>query len=318
MRATEESALADDNSATLARLRGARGQTTPFVLSLLMMLTLLVAVVVNVGQVVNRRIALQTLADAGAYTGASELGVGFNHLARLNSYLHTAYEIVKIGTGHYTFGFSTCTTVAGWATCNSIDGVDDALIGAWEVISTVIKVIFVATDITYAIRAHTRAEFNSDWNAGDLFPGEVDLMSYSEGGDQDEYELGLAGTRNPYLVAEFEGVDETRYWYGHGCNMFDAFCFRTQTFEKWYKKSDDRPVTFVWVATAPETDFLMFPKIFGKIPEMKAAAAARPVGGNIEEGEAEYKVKLEMLEDVMLLGNRVTDAFFERTREVLH
>jgi hypothetical protein len=302
-----------------SRLRGARGQTTPFVLSLLMMLTLLVAVVVNVGQVVNRRIALQTLADAGAYTGASELGVGFNYLARINGYLHTVYELVKIGTGHYTAGFATCTTPAGWATCNSIDGFDEALIGAWQGISTVLKVLFVATDITYAIRAHTRAEFNSDWNAGDLFPGEVDLMSYSEGGGFDELDMGLGGTRNPYLVAEFEGVDETRYWWSHGCNILNI-CPRTETFEKWYKKSDDRPITFVWIATAPEADFLMFPKLFGKIPEMKAAAAARPVGGNIEEGEDEYIVKLETLEDVMLTltGNKIYDSYFDRMRAVLH
>lgn len=299
------------------RLRSARGQTTPFVLSLLMMLTLLVAVVVNVGQVVNRRMALQTIADAGAYTGASELGVGFNHLARLNGYLHTVYELVKIGTGHYTAGFATCTTPAGLATCNSINGVDSALIGVWEVVSTVIKVIFVATNVTYAIRAHTRAKFNSDWNSPDLFPGEVDLLTYSEGDIFEDGDLGLAGTRNPYLVADFEGIDETRYWWSHGCNILNI-CPRIQTFEKWYKKSNDRPVTFVWVATAPETNFLLFPKIFGKIPEMRAAAAARPVGGSIEDAEPEYIVKLEMLEDVMMFGNQVQDDYFERIRKVLH
>lgn len=295
-----------------------RGQTTPFVLSLLMMLTMVVAIVVNVGQAVNRRIALQTLADAGAYSGANEMAIGMNYLARWNDYLHDAYEMVKIATGHYTFGFATCTTPAGYVTCNSINGFDNGVIGAWQGISGVLKGAFWATNVSYAIRAHTQAARHSRFNAFELFPGEAETLVWDERisdiGDPEAWaELaGLGSARNPYQLVGVENVSEDRYWYGHGCNQFDAFCFRSQHFDKWFRKEDDDVSDFVWVVTAPEVDFLMLPGLFGKVPLMRAAAKARPVGGTIEDGEEGYVVKMETLD------KEIYDGKFTRTRRVLH
>ncbi|MBI1874756.1 MAG: Tad domain-containing protein [Acidobacteria bacterium] len=61
--------------------RGQSGQSTAMVVTMLFLLMLFVGVVVDVGQAVNRRIALQIVADTGAYTGASVMAVGLNQIA---------------------------------------------------------------------------------------------------------------------------------------------------------------------------------------------------------------------------------------------
>ena len=52
------------------RWRSARGQSTALIITMLWLFVLFVGMVAVVGQAVNRRIALQIVADSGAYTGA--------------------------------------------------------------------------------------------------------------------------------------------------------------------------------------------------------------------------------------------------------
>jgi Flp pilus assembly protein TadG len=68
-----------------------RGQTFVFVLTILFALFLIVAMSVNIGQAVNRRIMLQIAADAGAFTGASEMARGMNTIAEVNLRIQRAW-----------------------------------------------------------------------------------------------------------------------------------------------------------------------------------------------------------------------------------
>ena len=88
----------------LAGWRDERGQMTALVLPLLFVLVLFVAVVANVGQAVNRRIALQVLADTTAYTGGSVMATGMNHLAYWNRQLQRAYANVSNVSFHFNGG----------------------------------------------------------------------------------------------------------------------------------------------------------------------------------------------------------------------
>src|SRR5580704_10285316 len=78
------------------RRHSERGQSTAFVASMLFVMMLFVAVVANVGQAVNRRIALQIVADAGAYTGASIMATGLNQLAFWNAALQYTWAIFTL------------------------------------------------------------------------------------------------------------------------------------------------------------------------------------------------------------------------------
>ena len=59
------------------------GQTTALVCAMLFTLVMFVALVANVGQLVNRRVSLQLLADGGAWIGATVQAVQLNHYAVL-------------------------------------------------------------------------------------------------------------------------------------------------------------------------------------------------------------------------------------------
>ena len=51
-------------------------------------MTMFVGTMVNVGQAINRRMALQIAADAGAWTGATNMAIGMNALADVNEWRH--------------------------------------------------------------------------------------------------------------------------------------------------------------------------------------------------------------------------------------
>ena len=86
----------------LARWRSESGQTVAMVLPMLFALVLFVSMVANIGQAVNRRIALQLVADAGAYTGASAMATGMNHLAYWNRQVQRMY----VSASDVSFGFN--------------------------------------------------------------------------------------------------------------------------------------------------------------------------------------------------------------------
>ena len=77
------------------------GQAFVFVLTILFALLLLVATSVNIGQAVNRRILLQVVADAGAFTGATEMARGMNTIAEQNGRIQRAWATMVQATRFY-------------------------------------------------------------------------------------------------------------------------------------------------------------------------------------------------------------------------
>ena len=81
--------------------RSEAGQTTALVCAMLFTLAMFVALVVNVGQMVNRRVALQLVADAGAWSGATVQAVQLNHYAFWSRLMQNAYK----NASGVSFGF---------------------------------------------------------------------------------------------------------------------------------------------------------------------------------------------------------------------
>src|SRR4051812_31603610 len=85
------------------RHRWQRGQSTVMAVCLMFVMLLFVAVVANVGQAVNRRMALQVVADTGAYSGASVMATGLNQIAFWNAALQYTWGLFSApGTPAYT------------------------------------------------------------------------------------------------------------------------------------------------------------------------------------------------------------------------
>lgn len=288
----------------LRALAAARaGQTTPFFLCFLAVMLLFLALVINLGQAVNRRMALQIIADSGAWAGATDVAIGLNKLSELNGYRHDIWPIASVGMP--IFG--------------PIQRLDKTVHEVWNAITTVINVLDMAVNVGFTKRAYDSARHASIYNLNDLFPGELytsfrmdEGMSDTFGGISDA-EMPLLKSRQtvcyahlddtvdppglpayPCLIPE-EAVEETLVYVG--CEFFGPFyvCYPVfWTLTKWYKRDDNDTATFVWVVQAPPVDpfFNPFNLFTGAIPSMTAAAAARPVGGNFEEGDDDYRVRM--------------------------
>ena len=84
---------------------------------------------------------------------------------------------------------------------------------------------------------------------------------------------------------------------GHSPSGKHGECPRTYHYVRWYEKSG-REVSFVWIVEAPEARPIYNPfNVFGDdaIPVMRAGAVAKPVGGDILDGDSDYRVKLKPL-----------------------
>ena len=91
---------------TAVGCRSEAGQTTAFVCAMLFTLTMFVALVVNVGQLVNRRVALQLVADSGAWSGATVQAVQLNQYAYWSRLMQNAFKnasAVSFGFRGYLF-----------------------------------------------------------------------------------------------------------------------------------------------------------------------------------------------------------------------
>lgn len=282
---------------------GERGQTTPFFLCFLIVMLMFVGLIVNVGQAVNRRIALQIAADAGAWTGATNMAIGMNALADVNDWRHDIRPLIDPGL-----------YIAG------LIGLDGVIKTIWEVGTAIIDGVDAAIQIGYAKIPYDEASRVTWYNTQDLFPGEQ-LRWYegyrpgflSSGDDTISNEVPFEKKRQtvcleqpfpftqlplPCLVDE-EPLDDS-ITYLVPC-FPTGYCPTTYNYIKWWKKSD-LEISFVWVVEAPATRAIYNPfGLFGDetIPAMVAASHAKPVGGNIEEGESEYRVKFTPLSRAM-------------------
>lgn len=289
------------------RLGCEAGQTFPFVVTLLLALFIVAGVAINVGQAVNRRIFLQILADAGAYTGASEMARGMNTLAKLNGTIQRGWGALTFAT----LGFTVTSCAAS-----------DAGVIGYGAVHGATGTLMRAANVGYGRRARSEAELVTAYNAQDLFPGEQIQMGETDSAS------GLASPRPKNRVVDLDEVlpgtppvapamAPARKMAAWTCVSGPAARPRSAVFSLWYEKRRGKPVAFVWVVKAPAVRARVFDTFFGPtlIPEMTAAAAARPVGGEIRTAREEYVTKLVPLRDIR---GSVWDARKGKTRAILH
>jgi hypothetical protein len=323
--------------------RSERGQSTAMVITMLWVLVFFVAVVANVGQAVNRRIALQMVADAGAYTGGSVLATGMNHLAYWNRQIQRMWRWVSF----VSLGFNIGECSSSWSTIGAYYGAQGA---------------FVSTQLNFAQQLQSRPRNVSSFNLLDLFPGEdPNTFDFANGDtDADAGLFNVYGTgQTPWLVITGPVDDgtspesgtplwsnETPYDYvpdapfslndsSIGVDTWTCYEPPAEVSEvvfvhpvPWWKLERlGQAYYFIWRVKAPATKAIMFDSIIGPnaIPEMKAVAVTKPVGdgdrkGEIARGDIGYRVKLVPASKAML-GGWIRDELYKGPgglRQVTH
>jgi hypothetical protein len=282
------------------------------ILSMLMVFILVVAMVVNVGQAVNRRIALQMVADTGAFTGASAMAEGLNYMAYANSVIQDEWAV-------FTVAFVAVAVLT--AQCGAIQ----AAINTYKAFRAPFAVAYEVINRFYANWPYMEARRISELNVDQLFPGErgrrqfsfreVDLLP--EGGlgtiplKRDlmaamESEQVPDGTRP---VTDLPSAFNSRRRITLPCLVKIVPTIRTFNMDVWFRKRGRDVKYFVWWVRVKETKALMFNSFFGPIPPMTAVAVAKPVNGSLVRGESEYVTKLVPASKVMLGGGVVRDPF---------
>jgi hypothetical protein len=304
------------------------------VVTMLWILVFFVAVVANVGQAVNRRIALQMVADAGAYTGGAVMATGWNHLAYWNRHIQRMASWIAVSSDDFTVNICGCNPFIPLA-C------DELTIPAYAAAHT----FFQVENVTFGSLLKSEPRRVSDYNIRDLFPGENPNSFEFSHSDSD----GDARLTNVYGVGELPIVatvlpsdadaekgkplwDETFFddipnpiW-GTSSDIsprsWTSLCFPESWDMElpvfWWKLAKFGPsVHFIYEVKSPPTKAIMFDSIIGPnaIPQMKAVAVTKPVGdrnrrGEIERGDIGYVVKLVKVASVML-GNTITDPFYK-------
>lgn len=317
--------------------RSERGQSTAMIIVMLTVFMLFIALVANVGQAVNRRVALQVIADAGAYTGATKMAEGLNYIAWANGVIQDYWAFATDAWLAATIG-----TVADCDTYDSINSTfnsaSDAMTAMIDVLNLTYGGVFQPIGIV-----HGEAKRVSDYNAGDLFPGEVSQLSYAE------YDLSqetgfITPHRNFVNMMDLSRVDDgtdpqTSYpalppLGGGSKQSYSQLCLKTVGLIKvpivkswdwnvWWKKTDSDTKYFAWIVTAPPARLMIFDSFFGPngLPQMKAAAAARPVGGSIKDGHPTYVAEMVPVKKVQTMAGFILDSMkagFGGMRQVTH
>ncbi len=295
------------------RHRSESGQSTVLVTAMLFTLALFVALVVDVGQMVNRRVALQLVADAGAFTGATVQAVQLNHYAYWSRLVQNAYKNASgVSLG---FNFSECWSGVGAASlffyANS--GMARALLNFFN-------------------KAADEARSHSEYNIDDLFPGERNNFGFST------IAIGEGGAIDP-LNGNIPVIPLSRgdrlYTGDHAWSMETpmqplieisvritgmlpwAKSRAGSGFESWQcatllpptsfripmpgppgwklQRLGPWPFIFVWKVTERRpTRALFFDRLFGPntVPAMTAVAVAKAVGGDVHRGRSRYRAKM--------------------------
>jgi hypothetical protein len=294
------------------------------ILAMLMVFALVVAMVVNVGQAVNRRVALQLVADAGAYTGASKMAEGLNYMAFANK------RIQDLWAG-FNAAWSTASLIpplvpgVSGGSCDALSGV----VGIYNGLRAPYATAYRTLNAAYSILPYEEARAISERNVDQLFPGERarGQFSFREVLDPLNQEEGLPRLRPripptsqrdvldfdnlplpPQVLVDSEDVpngtvpnagipnigflrnSRTRYtwwcWTTCGPCPLCIPCPQPRTFNPgvWFQKESTDPNFFVWRVRVRETPALMFNSFFGPLPSMTAVAVAKPIGGTIRNG----------------------------------
>jgi hypothetical protein len=238
--------------------RGERGQTTIFFVAAFWTLFLFLAFVVNLGQAINRRVLLQMVADAGAWTGAAKQAQVLNSLSDLNDYeknfIYTPAQILSVNW--------TVTIEPAGEIANTL----------WSIGNMIYKIAFKLRNQLGNMEAVSAAIAVTQKNNDSLFPN--DSLDYPK--PAAAYALTeLIKTKAVEKMAgsstEFVGL----YWIG-------ANTYNPDLSEVWYiADSNHKKVNFLWWVKAPETGGPVLPTIF-RIPAMTAVALAKPTNGSLD------------------------------------
>jgi len=263
-----------------------KGQTTLFVLCSFMVFFMLFALVANVGQAVNRRVMLQMVADAGAFTGASTQATVMNTISEFNQIIDTSWDVATALMLYWTFQFC---------------GVDDAITGIYRIIETVMSIMIRVSNHGGAVWALMEAEMVTRQNIRDLFPdGSVHTPLESFGGllsSPSSLGMGVSHIVNlqkawPSLFSGFATVrleQETvqKNWICYTPPI--SLQGKNGRFNlPWKKTQADEVTRFYWWVSADPVDALVLPRKswmpfgFPQVPAMTAVALAKPIDGDVE------------------------------------
>lgn len=263
------------NSSHTTRLRAERGQTTVFFVVAFMTLFMFLAFVVNLGQAVNRRVMLQMIADAGAWTGAARQAQYLNSMSDLNdaekNYVYTPAQILS---GYFS------------VTVEPLGGLAKVL---WDVGNNLYKIWFKYRFNQLGNQQAVKAAIDvTEKNAAQLFKGE---------------KLEHVSSSFPYLAAELMDVKAVQKMAGASTQYVAIYWIGVNTYqvdlsEVWYIANDNHKiVNFFWWVRAPGVGGPVFPSLF-KIPSMTAVALAKPTGGSLDPEDSGgahgdgYKVRM--------------------------
>lgn len=327
-------------------LRSERGQTTALVVAMLFTLTMFVALVVNVGQMVNRRVALQLVADAGAFSGATTQAVQLNHYAFWSRMVQNAYK----NASAVSLGFNASECWSGVAAVGLFTYANSGMARA----------IANFQDAAYG-QALSQSMFNID----DLFPGDRNNFSFSTIAGPEDGNVIAPLNGNIYPVPLMKGdklytgdhdwsnetatqlpieigarvaeyipwsVDEAGNGYEHWqcATLLPPTSFHIYMVgPPGYKLvKPGQPYIFVWrVKEVQPTKALAFDKFFGPnaIPPMTAVAVARAVGGDVHKGKSRYRAQMVPVSRFSLSGGIISDPLARAgrilpnpTRQVVH
>jgi hypothetical protein len=262
-----------------------RGQSSMMVISLLLVFMCFMAMVANVGQAVNRRIAVQMMADASAWTGATNQAIGLNKMAELNLYLQEFWTALTQAQGG--FALPQCA-------------IAQPALAIYKDLAAVVRKASDAINKRYSHVAHQEALRMTNYNLEDLFPGE-DKSLFTLAGPGAERDGSLAktsavpdgtepntsGARSPARSSiGWACLDVTTM---NPLPMVEAFGDHL-----WQTRTDPGSTQFWWYVKAPATRALLLDELLGPnaIPEMEAVSAAKPIGGTIQTGQQQYVTKL--------------------------
>lgn len=310
------------------RYRSEAGQTTALVCAMLFTLTMFVALVVNVGQMVNRRVALQVIADAGAWSGATTQAVQLNHYAYWSRLVQNAYK----NASGVSFGFNVSECWSGVAAAGMFYYAQSGMLRAIA---------------NFQGKAYSQAYNNSMYNIDDLFPGERHNFGFSTmaGGADGNVFAPFDGNIFPFPLTKGDKLYTGNHNWSNETLQQLPIELSTQIMgsmpwavskagsgsENWqcgtlipptsfriymvgpagYKLQKlGQSYIFVWrVKESQPTRALFFDKFLGPnaVPAMTAVAVAKAVGGDVHRGRSRYRAKMVPVSDYSLTGGIIQD-----------
>ena len=277
---------------------GQCGSVTVLVVFLLPVMCIMLMLVVNIGQAVFEKIRLQQTVDMCALSAANVQAMGLNEIADLNFESETQYRIML--TQHL---------IPFWSTF--MDGKDCT--DFFEDVFEEIRKQQDDANTDYAESALDVAQWIKKLNLPEtslksVNPNDSKLMEYKEVKGYYgfmflvdcpcKYCLGY-----PSFVWNGNMAGKPERWGPHwGKQSAGSKCavvvpwFGSVEYKIEKKKS---PTTYAaFKITQRPKNFMLAPGIFGKLDELMAYAAAKPVGGSIYRGSPRYKGALWQLKDL--------------------